>query len=173
MNQVSSGESGTGGQLPSTPIVRDTFDRAERGGPEIGLNRPTMSVGAAILLALGTSAVALLLRRRAQEQRATRMAWLAMRASTAGTLLQGLQGPRIAAPLGGVGGAALLGLLMLVRAQQQQQQTRSGLDEVAHRLATVQLPTAKEPNRDMLRGLALGLGLAGVIARLRPSRPTA
>ena len=139
-------------------------DRGRAWGGE----RKQISLGAAVVLALGASvATGIYLRRRATA-RMSRLVWLAL---TVRSMRAAMPPARTTAPLGGASGAALLAAIMVARARHAR--TRSGLDQLSDRLAALEAETAsrlthdRPRGRDVAFGAVAGLGLAGLVSRLK------
>jgi hypothetical protein len=117
--------------------------------------RVRITAGAAMLLTLASSAfTALYVRRRAHE-RAKRLALVAFKA---GAVSAALPRARRLAPLGGAGGSLLLASILIGRARRAQ----------AH-ATPPPAPVQRTHPRELLLGIALGLGAANALARR--SRP--
>lgn len=153
----------------TTRTALDQFDRARAWGG----HRQYISLSAAVVLAVGASVgTRLYLRRRAL----ARIRRLARFALAARSLRAAMPPARVTAPIGGMSGAVLLATLLVARARHARKP--SELEQVSGRLASLEaeaaarLPSDRLRPRDVLLGAALGLGLAGLVARVGPRHPS-
>jgi hypothetical protein len=135
--------------------------------------RQGVGVGTAVALTVGaTLATVIYMRRRRGRARMGRLAWLAVRTALIRAML-----PRVArgaAAVGGLGGGVLAAGVL--RNRLRHSHSPSGLEELGERVAALQAQVdarglSDRPHpRDVLLGAALGLGLAGLLARVATRR---
>jgi hypothetical protein len=146
-----------------TRVAIDQFDRARAWGGE----RPQISLTAAVLLAVGASLGTRIYLRRRATTRIRRLAWLLL---TARSLRAAVPPARTTAPLGGVSGAAVLAAILIARARRAR--TRSRVELLTERLATLEADAAARLGSDRLRprdvgiGVVVGAVLVGLMSRL-------
>lgn len=148
-----------------TRAAMDQLDRARAWGGE----RPKISLTAAVLLAIGASVGTRIYLRRRAMTRARRLAWFLL---TARSLRTAVPPARTRAPVGGVSGAAVLAAILIARARHAR--TRSRLELLSERLATLEAEAAARLGSDRPRprdvgiGVVLGALLLGLVSRLIP-----
>jgi len=140
----------------------------EDRGRAWGGQRKQISLGAAVVLALGASVATRIYLRRRAAARISRLVGLAL---TVRSMRAAIPPARTTAPLGGASGAALLAAILVARARHNR--TRSGLDLLSDRLAALEAEAAtrlshdRPRGRDVALGAVAGLGLAGLVSRLK------
>ena len=131
----------------SAAFTRAVADQVERS-PLYNDGRVRITLGsAAVLTIVSSAATAIWVRRRARRK----LAWYMLARAAANGAGAAMPAPRQVVPLGGAGGSALLLALAAARLRRAQQSRRS------HDLNV----------RDLLLGVALGMGLVGMAGRRR------
>jgi hypothetical protein len=145
--------------------TRGTMDEFDRGRAW-GRSRPQIGIGAAAVLALGASVATAIFVRRRTKSRMGGLAWLALRLG----MMAAIPSLRRSAPVGGAGSALLTLLILLARARRARAH-KSRMDELSERLAALQaqadarLLSDRPRPRDVLLGVGVGLGVAGLLSR--------
>jgi hypothetical protein len=146
---------------PSGTTVNFNFVRGPQG----------VGVGTALALTMGASVATFIYMRRRARARVQRLAWLAIRATLVRALLVAVlpRAARGAATFGGLGGGVLAAAVLRDRMRRASSQTT--IDELSERVAQLQAQVdarsaLKRPApRDLIMGIAIGLGAAGIIGR--------
>jgi len=145
------------------PVRPDEVDRAVDWGKQ----RPRITVGAAVLLAIAASAATAVTVRRRQRQKLGRLAWISARAGAIGAATAEAPLAARAGGAGGLGGTLLLVALLAARARQAH--ARSQLEQLSERLAALEAVTSASGGRprprDVAIGAAVGCALATILAR--------
>jgi len=158
----STARSGLDAAESTTRATMDEFDR----GRTWGRSRPQIGIGAAAVLAVGASVGTAIFVRRRAKSRVGRLAWLALRLGA----MVAIPSLRRSAPVGGAGSALLTAAILLARARRAHAH-KSRVDELSDRLAALQaqadarLLSDRPRPRDVLLGVGVGLGVAGLLSR--------
>jgi hypothetical protein len=143
------------------PVRPDEVDRAV----DWGRQRPRITVGAAVLLAIAASAATAVGVRRRQRQKLGRLAWISARAGAIGAATADAPLAARAGGAGGLGGVLLLVALLAARARQAHAQSQ--LELLSERLAALEaVSSSGRPRpRDVAIGAVVGCALATILAR--------